>query len=73
MPKLPQVKPRELAKILRKKGFLERPTSGSHMGYIHNNGMRTTIAFHNKPIPKGTLKAILRQAGMTTDDLIDEL
>lgn len=73
MPKLPQVKPRELAKILRKKGFQERPTSGSHMGYVHANGLRTTIAFHNKPIPKGTLKAILRQTGISTDELIEEL
>lgn len=73
MPKLPQVKPRVLAKILQKKGFLERPTKSSHVGYVHPDGRRTTIAFHPKPIPKGTLLAILRQVEITKEELLDLL
>lgn len=71
MPRLPQVKPRDLAKILKKKGFLERPTKSSHLVYVHPDGRRTTIAFHAKPIPKGTLRAILHQIDMTVEELID--
>ncbi|MEK7119787.1 MAG: type II toxin-antitoxin system HicA family toxin [Patescibacteria group bacterium] len=73
MPKLPQVKPRVLAKILQKKGFLERPTKSSHVGYVHPDGRRTTIAFHNKPIPKGTLRAILRQADIPVEEFVELL
>jgi predicted RNA binding protein YcfA (HicA-like mRNA interferase family) len=73
MPKLPQIKPRELAKVLRKKGFIERPTKSSHVGYVHPDGRRTTLAFHSKPIPKGTLHAILRQAELRADELIELL
>ncbi|MBI3343016.1 type II toxin-antitoxin system HicA family toxin [Candidatus Gottesmanbacteria bacterium] len=73
MSKLPQVKPRILAKILLKKGFRERPTKGSHVVYIHPDGRRTTIAFHAKPIPKGTLRAILRQTDISVEDLMDLL
>lgn len=73
MSKLPQVKPRILAKILLKKGFQERPTKGSHVVYLHPDGRRTTIAFHTKPIPKGTLRAILRQIDIPVEDLVDML
>lgn len=73
MPKLPQVKPSALAKVLRKKGFLERPTKSSHVVYLHPDGRRTAIAFHNKPVPKGTLHAILRQAKLTVEELLDLL
>ncbi|MGM0581879.1 MAG: type II toxin-antitoxin system HicA family toxin [Bacteroidota bacterium] len=32
--------------------------------YKHPNGKRTIAPLHNKDIPKGTLNAILKQAGL---------
>nr|WP_296618498.1 type II toxin-antitoxin system HicA family toxin [Marivirga sp.] len=37
---------------------------GSHQLYKHPNGKRTIVTLHNKDIPKGTLNAILKQAGL---------
>ena len=73
MPKLPVVKPQEVQKFLLKKGFILKRSEGSHFRYHHNDGRRVSVAFHNKPLKRGTLKSILRQAEQTTDDLIHYL
>ncbi|HHT9138688.1 MAG TPA: type II toxin-antitoxin system HicA family toxin [Candidatus Wunengus sp. YC60] len=73
MPKLPVVKPRDVVSFLKKNGFYLARSDGSHQRYHHADGRKVTIAFHNKPLKKGTLKAILRQAGLTTDQLVEYL
>ena len=66
---LPAVSPKDLVKILLKHGFIERMGHGSHRIYIHPDGRRTTIAFHSKEIPRGTLRAILKQIQLELKDL----
>lgn len=66
-------KPRQIEVMLARKGFLARTTKSSHMVYRHPDGRRTIVPRHNKPLRIGTLMAILRQAGMTTEELIDAL
>jgi len=51
MPKLPQVKARDLVKIVTKLGFKFRDQSGNHAIYVHTDGRRTTISIH----PSGTI------------------
>ncbi|KKQ29783.1 MAG: hypothetical protein US48_C0038G0012 [Candidatus Levybacteria bacterium GW2011_GWA2_37_36] len=46
MSKLPQVKARDLVKIVEKLGFTFRDQSGSHAVYVHYDGRRTTIPIH---------------------------
>ena len=46
MPKLPQVKSRDLVKVTLKLGFKFRDQSGSHAVYVHSDGRRTTISIH---------------------------
>lgn len=43
MSKLPQVKAKDLVKVVGKLGFAFRDQSGSHAVYIHYDGRRTTI------------------------------
>ena len=70
MPKLRQIKPKELVKILKNKGFVQGRREGSHISMInYSNGARTVVAMHNREIPKGTLMAILRESGLSKDDL----
>lgn len=69
MPKLPVLKPREVIKILRKIGFEEERSKGSHIQFFKGE-VRVTIAIPNKDIKKGTLVNIIRQAGLTTEEFI---
>ena len=71
MPKLPAVKPREIAKFLEGNGFVLDHVSGSHHVYYtrHRNAERLSPK-HNREIPKGTLMSLLRVAGFTREALI---
>ena len=71
MTKLPNLKPREVAKILLKAGFVEDTTKSSHRTYRHPiKGKYTTLSFHPGNIPQGTLRAIIKQSGMNTDEFL---
>jgi len=64
-----EIKPKEIVKVLQKLGFYKLHQKGSHLRLAHSDGRKITIAMHNKPISKGTLSAILRQARITRENL----
>ena len=66
MSKLPQIKPRNIEKVLIRLGFIPRPGKGSHVVFKHSDGRRTVIPTHNRPVRTGTLRAILKQVDITT-------
>lgn len=70
MPKSPQIKPKELLSKLKKIGFQELRTKGSHIILAHPDGRRTLVAYHNKPLATGTLHAILKQAELKVEDVL---
>ena len=71
MPKLPVLKSKDLIKALEKMGFFKYHQVGSHAQFKHSDRRRITIPVHpGKEIPKGTLKAILRDSKISTDELI---
>lgn len=68
--KLPaNIKPKSLLSTLKKQGFVEVGGKGSHIRLKHPDGRWTQVAVHNKPVPRGTLRAILRQAELEIGDL----
>jgi len=68
--KLPSdVKSAKLLKALPKVGFKETHRVGSHFHFQHLDCRRTQVAMHNKPISKGTLKAILNQTELPLEKL----
>lgn len=71
MPKLPQIKPKELIKFFLKQGFVIRRQSGSHARLVHEDSRGITIAIHNKAIAPGTLNSILKQASLTKDRFLE--
>lgn len=75
MPKLPPTKDRELIRVLKQLGFFEHPERGSsHLVFSHPDGRRTTVSRHSgKDIPRGTLRAILRDINITVDDFVSAL
>ncbi|MBA2563255.1 MAG: type II toxin-antitoxin system HicA family toxin [Chitinophagaceae bacterium] len=60
------MKIKEIIKIIEKDGWFQVAQVGSHKQYKHANKKgKVTIPFHQgKDIPIGTLKSILKQAGL---------
>jgi len=74
MTKLPSYTAREVIKKRRKAGFVfDRQAKGSHeMWYNPTTKRRTTIPNHQGvDIPKGTLKAIIKEAGLSVEEFIN--
>ncbi|MDI1471779.1 type II toxin-antitoxin system HicA family toxin [Thermodesulfovibrio sp. 1176] len=70
MSKLPQLSGKELCKLLEKIGYKIDHQTGSHIILRHDKPphRRLTIPNH-KEIAEGTLRAILRQAGISIEEL----
>ncbi len=62
----------DVTQKLRKIGFAyDRQAKGSHEIWRQaSTGLRTTIGNHGGHIPEGTLRAIVRQAGLTVDEFL---
>lgn len=62
MSKLPQVKARDLVKVVTRLGFAFRDQSGSRAVYTHLDGRKTTIAIHpTETIGIGLLTKIIKK------------
>ena len=69
MPKLPNVKGKQLLKILLKTGYDLDHIQGSHHVLRRKGGRKTTIPIHgNKEIPKGTLLGILTDLDISKEE-----
>lgn len=74
MSKLPVVSGKQTCKILEKIGFLVDHQTGSHI-ILRNKRppyRRLTIPNH-KEIAKGTLRAVIRQAGITVEEFVKSM
>lgn len=74
MSRLPQVSGQEVAKVLRQIGYEQDRMRGSHiiMRQTEEPHRRITVPDHN-PVAKGTLRAIIREAGLTVDEFVSRL
>jgi len=68
MSRLPAVKPRPAVAALRRAGFVEHHQKGSHLFLWNSQSRRmTTVPQHPGDLKMRTLRAIIRQAGLTDD------
>ncbi len=69
-PKLPSIRPSKVKQALERDGWRESRWNGSHL-IMTKTGMKfpVPVPMHGKDMPKGTLKSILKRAGLTTEDL----
>lgn len=74
MPKLPVVSGIEVVKSLAKIGYEVDHQTGSHMILRHKEAphRRLTVPRHDE-LAKGTLRAIIRQAGLTVEEFVELL
>ncbi len=73
MTQLKPMKPEQLMKKLKKAGFqFDRQAKGSHeIWYNPKTKKRTTIPNHpGKELPLGTLRAIIKQTELSTDEFL---
>lgn len=73
--RLPFLSSRQIIRALRKAGFVEAPDrgKGSHRAFVHqdaNGRIRLVIVPYGKDIPRGTLQAILDQAGLSRQEFL---
>ncbi len=70
MPKTPSLTPQKVIKLLESRGFVLDRSKGSHQIFIHpETRKRVVVPFHRKDLPIGTLLEILRQAGVSKDEI----
>ena len=69
MTALPVVSGREVVKALAKRGYLKDHQRGSHIILRHQNPphRRLTVPDHRE-VAKGTLRAIIRESGLTVEE-----
>lgn len=64
--------PNRLVRALKRAGFVELSQRGSHMTlYNAATGCQTTIPIHGGDLKRGLMKKVLKQAGLSEDDLRD--
>lgn len=61
---------REVRRKLEAAGFAEVSSRGSHVKFARRTaaGMRTVIVPHHREVTVGTLRSILRQAGLSVEE-----
>jgi predicted RNA binding protein YcfA (HicA-like mRNA interferase family) len=69
--RLPSLKPRQVVAALETCGFVVIRVVGSHYQMFNDRTRRhTTVPHHNRDLPRGTLSAIIQQAGLTRDEFL---
>lgn len=68
----PSINARTLMKTLRRLGFVQTRSRGSHRRFEHPDGRKTTVPVHRgRDIPRGLLRQIVTlDVGMSLDDFV---
>ncbi|WP_337286479.1 type II toxin-antitoxin system HicA family toxin [Candidatus Methylomirabilis sp.] len=69
MAKLPVISGREAGKAFAKLNFAYDHHQGSHMIYYHPSGRHLSIPDH-KELDRGTLRKLIRHAGITVEEFL---
>jgi predicted RNA binding protein YcfA (HicA-like mRNA interferase family) len=75
MPKLPVISGRDAVKALGKAGFepIKRRGKGSHMVVARRDPVTIITIPDHRELDRGTLRSIIRQAGLTVEQFVDLL
>ena len=68
--RLPRIKPKDLIRVLEKKGWQLDRVRGSHHIMVNSELHKVVpVPVHNRELKTGTLVGILRSAGITREEL----
>lgn len=68
MPKLVPITHRELARKLRRAGYVEIRTSRHPVYYLATKNLTIPVPSHPGDVPKGTLRAIVREMELGVEE-----
>ena len=68
MSKLPRISGHNTVRALEKAGFFVKRQHGSHIIIRRDNPFCQTVVPDHKELDRGTLRAILRQTGISIDE-----
>ena len=70
--RLPALTARDVMRALGRAGFVVSRTSGSHFRFVHATDptRKVTVPVHSGDLKRGTLRAIIAQAGMTVTEFL---
>lgn len=69
MPKLPILKPKEMARMLERAGYCFIRQKGSQRLYRKNN-INITIPWHSKDLRNGTIRKIISYSGLSVEEFL---
>jgi len=70
--KLPQLKARQVIKVLEHIGYVHIRQTGSHAVFKHPDGRWTTVSVHpSKTVPPGTLRKIIDGSGLAVEEFLE--
>ncbi|OGF67865.1 MAG: hypothetical protein A2Y62_01210 [Candidatus Fischerbacteria bacterium RBG_13_37_8] len=70
MNKLPRISGLECAKALKRAGFYQKRQEGSHMILRKDKPFVQVVIPAHKELDRGTLRAIIRAAGLSIDEFL---
>ena len=72
--KLPIIKPRELIRVLEKKGCILKRQTGSHRIFYYPEKQRIIVVpVHAKEIKKGLLRSIIKELDLSNKEFLNLL
>ena len=73
MSKLPVISGRKCVRALEKAGFYLKRQTGSHLVLRRDEPFAQVVVPDHKVLDRGTLRAIIRQAGLSVDEFVSLL
>jgi predicted RNA binding protein YcfA (HicA-like mRNA interferase family) len=73
MSKLPVISGRECVKALEKAGFQMIRQKGSHISLVREKPFAQVVVPDHKELDRGTLRSIIRMAGLSVDEFLEFL
>lgn len=71
-PRLPRISGEEAARALERAGFVRTSQRGSHLKLRSDQGRIVIVPLHRE-LASGTLRSIVRQSGLSVEELLERL
>ena len=72
--KLPIIKPKQLVKVLEKKGCIFKRQTGSHQIFYYLEKQKIiTVPIHPKDLKRGLLRAIIKELDLSIEEFVELL
>lgn len=73
MAQLPRISGREAVKVFASLGWSQVRQSGSHIILVREGYLATLSVPDHKEVAKGTLRSLIRAAGVTVDEFVNAM